>query len=135
MITLPSTLRAARHVEGRVLLYADVMTQSLQRALTLSRDRRRRQQAYNEAHGITPRSVQRPIEESLVVKEDPVNGIQLVAGDKDLGAVLADLESEMLAASDRYEFERAAHLRDQIATLRGEKPAGAGRPRRRRGGR
>ncbi|MFZ9201552.1 MAG: excinuclease ABC subunit UvrB [Opitutales bacterium] len=127
--------RAARHVEGRVLLYADVMTQSLQRALTLSRDRRRRQQAYNEAHGITPTSVQRPIEASLVVKEDPVNGIQLVAGDKDLGAVLADLEAEMLAASDRYEFERAAHLRDQIATLRGEKPAGAGRPRRRRGGR
>ena len=125
--------RAARHVEGRVILYADVMTKSLTRAMTISSDRRKRQDVYNKKHGITPKSVQRPIEESLVVKDDTTGDIALLKGDKDLQAVLSDLETEMLAASDRYEFERAAHLRDQIATLRGEKPAGVGRPKRRRG--
>ena len=127
--------RAARHVEGRVILYADVMTKSLTRAMTISGDRRKKQDAYNKKHGITPKSVQRPIEESLVVKDDATGDITLVKGDQDLQAVLSDLETEMLAASDRYEFERAAHLRDQIATLRGEKPAGMGRSKRRRGGR
>jgi excinuclease ABC subunit B len=127
--------RAARHVEGRVILYADVMTKSLTRAMTISGDRRKKQDAYNKKHGITPKSVQRPIEESLVVKDDATGDITLVKGDQDLQAVLSDLEAEMLAASDRYEFERAAHLRDQIATLRGEKPAGVGRSKRRRGGR
>jgi excinuclease ABC subunit B len=127
--------RAARHVEGRVILYADVMTKSLTRAMTISGDRRKKQDAYNKKHGITPKSVQRPIEESLVVKDDATGDITLVKGDQDLQAVLSDLETEMLAASDRYEFERAAHLRDQIATLRGEKPAGVGRSKRRRGGR
>ncbi len=127
--------RAARHVEGRVILYADVMTKSLTRAMTISGDRRKRQDTYNKKHGITPKSVQRPIEESLVVKDDATGDITLVKGDKDLQAVLSDLETEMLAASDRYEFERAAHLRDQISTLRGEKPAGVGRTKRRRGGR
>jgi len=127
--------RAARHVEGRVILYADVMTKSLTRAMTISGDRRKKQDAYNKKHGITPKSVQRPIEDSLVVKDDATGDITLVKGDQDLQAVLSDLETEMLAASDRYEFERAAHLRDQIATLRGEKPAGVGRSKRRRGGR
>jgi len=127
--------RAARHVEGRVILYADVMTKSLTRAMTISSDRRKRQDAYNIKNGITPKSVQRPIEDSLVVKDDGTADITLLKGDKDLQAVLSDLETEMLAASDRYEFERAAHLRDQIATLRGEKPAGASRSKRRRGGR
>ena len=127
--------RAARHVEGRVILYADVMTKSLTRAMTISGDRRKKQDAYNKKHGITPKSVQRPIEESLVVKDDATGDITMVKGDQDLQAVLSDLETEMLAASDRYEFERAAHLRDQIATLRGEKPAGVGRSKRRRGGR
>jgi excinuclease ABC subunit B len=127
--------RAARHIDGRVILYADVMTKSLTRAMTISSDRRKRQDAYNIKNGITPKSVQRPIEDSLVVKDDGTADITMLKGDKDLQAVLSDLETEMLAASDRYEFERAAHLRDQIATLRGEKPAGVGRSKRRRGGR
>jgi excinuclease ABC subunit B len=127
--------RAARHIEGRVILYADVMTKSLTRAMTISGDRRKKQDAYNKKHGITPKSVQRPIEDSLVVKDDAATNITMLKGDQDLQAVLSDLETEMLAASDRYEFERAAHLRDQIATLRGEKPAGVGRSKRRRGGR
>jgi excinuclease ABC subunit B len=127
--------RAARHIEGRVILYADVMTKSLTRAMTISGDRRKKQDAYNKKHGITPKSVQRPIEDSLVVKDDAATNITMLKGDQDLQAVLSDLETEMLAASDRYEFERAAHLRDQIATLRGEKPASVGRSKRRRGGR
>jgi len=122
--------RAARHLEGRVLLYADVRTRSLERALAVCADRRRRQAEHNARHGITPRSVARALEASLVEPaEDPVTG---PAGDRDLASTLAVLEEEMLAAADRHEFERAAHLRDQISLLRGERPQGGGRAGRRR---
>jgi len=122
--------RAARHVEGRVLLYADVRTRSLERALAVCAERRRRQAEHNARHGITPRSVARALEASLAPPApDPVVG---PTGDRDLAAVLREMEDAMLAAADRHEFERAAHLRDQIAALRGEPPRGAGRPGRRR---
>ena len=122
--------RAARHVEGRVLLYADVRTRSLERALATCAERRRRQAEHNARHGITPRSVERPIEASLAPAADPVTGAS--AGDRDTASVVAEVEAEMLAAADRLEFERAAHLRDQLAALKGEKPRGGGRAGRRR---
>jgi len=122
--------RAARHLEGRVLLYADVRTRSLERALAVCADRRRRQAAHNALHGITPRSVARALEASLVEPViDPVIG---TSGDRDLTSVLSELEDEMLAAADRHEFERAAHLRDQLSVLRGEKPKAGSRGGRRR---
>ena len=122
--------RAARHEEGRVLLYADVRTRSLERALATCAERRRRQGEHNARHGITPRTASRPIEAGLAPAEDPVTG--QAPSDQDSAAVLAELEQEMLEAADRLQFERAAHLRDQIAALRGERPKGPGRPRRRR---
>jgi excinuclease ABC subunit B len=124
--------RAARHVEGRVLLYADVMTRSLTRALTVCRDRRKRQEAHNAKHGITPRSVTRRIEESLV-EADAGEALAVGEGsaDRDVAAVLADMEREMLAAADELQFEKAAALRDQIEALRTGKPAAPGRRRRR----
>lgn len=125
--------RAARHERGRVILYADQMTESLRRTLEVIGSRREKQLSYNEEHGITPRSVVRGIQESLHVygkqrEEDPVlvkEGIE----DEDLQAVLAELEEEMLEASRQLEFERAAILRDQIEALKEGKPVAPARSR------
>jgi excinuclease ABC subunit B len=125
--------RAARHVDGKVLLYADVMTKSLTRALTICGDRRKRQQAYNEKHGITPKSTVRAIEESLVDEEEALLAVAEGTDDRDVARVLADLETEMLEAADELQFEKAAMLRDQIEALRTGKPAPA--KQRRKGGR
>lgn len=114
--------RAARHENGRVILYADVMTQSLARAIAICQLRRERQMAYNAEHGITPRGVRRAVQASLLPPPDDDAGKLLMAaegaGDEDVAAVLAELEEEMLAAADRLEFEKAALLRDQIALLK-----------------
>ena len=114
--------RAARHENGRVILYADVMTQSLARAIAISRLRRERQMEYNAAHGITPRGVRRAVQESLLPPPEDDAGTALMAAegakDEDVAAVLAELEEEMLAAADRLEFEKAALLRDQISLLK-----------------
>ena len=116
--------RAARHAEGKVLLYADVMTKSLTRALTICRDRRKRQEAYNTKHGITPKSTHRKIEESLVdLTAEETLAVAEGTEDRDIAQVLADLETEMLAAADELQFEKAATLRDQIEALRTGKPA------------
>jgi excinuclease ABC subunit B len=125
--------RAARHAEGKVLLYADVMTKSLARALTICGDRRKRQEAYNAKHGITPQSTRRRIEESLVETEAE-DALAVAEGtpDRDIARVLADMEAEMLAAADDLQFERAATLRDQIEALRTGKPASPKRGRGRR---
>lgn len=122
--------RAARHIEGRVILYADVRTRSLERALATCSERRRKQAAHNLLHGITPRSVTRALEASLAPPEDPVTHQK--PSDLDTASVLADLEQQMLEAADRLEFERAAHLRDQVAALKGEAPRSRGRGGRRR---
>ncbi|MDR2512796.1 MAG: excinuclease ABC subunit UvrB [Puniceicoccales bacterium] len=117
--------RAARHERGRVLLYADVRTDSLIRALAVCALRRERQIAYNTEHGITPRSVIRPVQASLL-SEDLENQPFLLAegaGNIDTAQVLAELEADMLKAADALEFERAALLRDQISILKGEKKA------------
>ncbi len=124
--------RAARHVDGKVLLYADVMTKSLTRALTICGDRRKRQQAYNVKHGITPKSTVRAIEESLVDEEEALLAVAEGTDDRDVARVLADLETEMLEAADELQFEKAAMLRDQIEALRTGKPAPA--KQRRKGG-
>ncbi len=121
--------RAARHVQGRVILYADVMTNSLQRAIAISTYRRERQLAYNAAHGITPRGTQRGLQSSLHSYEESVPDPVSVAeahGDREVAAVLAELEQEMLEAAGKLEFERAAIIRDQIDAL---KEGRAGKPR------
>ena len=125
--------RAARHVQGRVILYADVMTDSLKRAIAVSSYRREKQLAYNAAHGITPRGTQRGLQSSLHAYQESVPDPVSVAeahGDREVAAVLAELEQEMLDAAGKLEFERAAILRDQIDALkegRAGKPAPARR--------
>jgi excinuclease ABC subunit B len=117
--------RAARNVEGRVILYADTMTESLRFALEETERRRTKQSAWNAAHGITPQSVKKHIGEVLgsVFEQDyvtvaPVKDSRVsdFVG-KDLKTAIADLEKRMRGAAADLEFEEAARLRDEIKRL------------------
>jgi excinuclease ABC subunit B len=118
--------RAARNAEGRVVLYADVMTDSLTRALDETARRRAKQIAWNEAHGITPQTIRRDIADVLqsVYEQDYVT-VEAVEGEgnaaefvgKDLRATIAELEKRMRAAAADLEFEDAGRLRDEIKRL------------------
>ncbi|WP_415907519.1 excinuclease ABC subunit UvrB [Oleiharenicola sp. Vm1] len=113
--------RAARHEKGRVIFYADVQTDSIRRTIEETRRRREKQMAYNLAHGITPRSVKRAAQASLHVYDGTGadrNAAAVAEDIDDVAAVIAELEDEMQEAANRLEFERAALLRDQIATLK-----------------
>jgi excinuclease ABC subunit B len=123
--------RAARHLHGEVILYADVQTDSMKRFLAVSKYRREKQLAYNAAHGITPRSVSRAVEESLSSqKEERATAEAMLneaAGDFDVTETIRELEAQMIEASNNLEFEKAALCRDQINELKrmagGEAPA------------
>jgi excinuclease ABC subunit B len=124
--------RAARHVGGQCVLFCDNVTDSIQRLIDVTEYRRSRQIEHNEEHGITPQSVKRAVQQSLQTHERTVAGADhlnasLVAEDEetyDKVRVIAEMEEEMREASSRLEFERAAHLRDQIAALKnGKEPA------------
>jgi excinuclease ABC subunit B len=114
--------RAARHLNGEVILYADVMTQSIQKFLAVSEYRRNRQMAYNQEHNITPRSVSRAVEESLSSyrqTSEKAHAVLNEAGvDIDLNQTIRELEEEMLTAANNLEFEKAALLRDQVRELK-----------------
>jgi len=114
--------RAARHLNGEVILYADVMTDSIKRFLAVTEYRRKRQVAYNTEHNITPRSVSRAVEESLAVyqstRKEASSVLKDAGMDVDLTETINELESEMLAAANNLEFEKAALLRDQIKELK-----------------
>jgi excinuclease ABC subunit B len=114
--------RAARHLNGEVILYADVMTQSIQKFLAVTDYRRKRQLAYNQEHNITPRSVSRAVEESLSSHKQTANQahafLNETGGDIDLNETIGELEQEMLGAANNLEFEKAALLRDQIRELK-----------------
>jgi excinuclease ABC subunit B len=114
--------RAARHLNGEVILYADIMTQSIQKFLAVSDYRRKKQLEYNQEHNITPRSVSRAVEESLSQYRQTTEQAHAVlneAGvDIDLTETIRELESEMLTAANNLEFEKAALLRDQVRELK-----------------
>ncbi len=114
--------RAARHLNGLVILYADKITDSIKQLISISKARREKQLAYNKEHGITPRSVVRAVQESL---GNVLKGRQLAANvigeggaDMDVTQVLQELENEMLSASASMHYEKAALLRDQIMELK-----------------
>jgi excinuclease ABC subunit B len=112
--------RAARHLNGEVILYADVMTQSIKKFLATCEYRRQKQLAYNQEHNITPRSVQRAVEESLSSQKETVamTVINDAGGSFDVTETIREIEEEMLTAANNLEFEKAALLRDQIRELK-----------------
>jgi excinuclease ABC subunit B len=116
--------RAARHVDGRVMMYADTMTESMRKAIEETNRRRRIQMSYNEEHGIQPEGIRKAIrdltdrvrkvtEERAVYRTGPIPKDEIVR-------LIKDLESQMKKAAQNLEFERAALLRDQIVDLRRE---------------
>jgi excinuclease ABC subunit B len=119
--------RCARNLNGRAILYADTMTDSMKRAIGETDRRRAIQVAYNEANGITPESIVRPLEMSLasIIEADytdlagaEVEGMPEFKSQEELDAYIAKLENEMREAAKRFEFEQAAKLRDTIRELR-----------------
>jgi excinuclease ABC subunit B len=113
--------RAARHEKGRVIFYANQITESIRRTVEAVNYRREKQLAYNREHGITPRSVKRAAQASLHVYDgsgDRAAEAVLAEAVDDVAAVMAELEEEMQEAAGRLEFERAALLRDQINALK-----------------
>ena len=114
--------RAARHINGEVVLFADTVTQSMEALMSISDYRRTKQMEYNEKHGITPQTVRRAVQESLHTilrgREIAASVIQEAGGDFNLTELLRELEDEMQHASANLEFERAALLRDQIMEVK-----------------
>jgi excinuclease ABC subunit B len=114
--------RAARHVNGEVVLFADQVTQSMEALISISEYRRTKQVEYNEKHGITPQTVRRAVQESLHTilrgREIAASVIQEAGGDFNITELLRELEEEMQEASANLEFERAALLRDQIMEVK-----------------
>jgi excinuclease ABC subunit B len=114
--------RAARHVNGEVVLFADQVTQSMQALISISEYRRAKQMEYNEKHGITPQTVRRAVQESLHTifrgREIEASVIREAGGDFNLTELLRELEEQMQEASANLEFERAALLRDQIMEVK-----------------
>jgi excinuclease ABC subunit B len=119
--------RAARHVEGAVIMYADTVTRSMQKAIDETNRRRTRQIAYNESHHITPRGIQKDVR-TLSERIKAMSGAETdgkavsvaLAGipKEDALRLIKDLESQMRTAAKQLEFEKAAQLRDQIIELR-----------------
>ncbi len=114
--------RAARHINGEVVLFADQMTKSMAALISISEYRRTKQVEYNEKHGITPQTVRRAVQESLHTllkgREIASSVINDAGGNFDLTELLRELEDEMQTASANLEFERAALLRDQIKEVK-----------------
>jgi excinuclease ABC subunit B len=128
--------RAARHLEGRAILYADVMTDSMKRAIDETTRRRITQLKYNEDNGITPQSIIKPIDMSLIaiaegdyitIPVEPEESAEDLTPDQ-REKYIADLELRMRDAARKFEFEKAAQLRDKIKDLRTKDIAGIGIP-------
>jgi excinuclease ABC subunit B len=119
--------RAARHLEGKAILYADRITDSMRRAMDETDRRRTIQRAYNEEHGITPQSIVSHVDMGLAqilkaeygeVSEEETAGIPEFASQAELEAYIEKLETQMREAAKKFEFEQAARLRDTIKELR-----------------
>lgn len=119
--------RAARHVEGHVIMYADRITGSMQRAISETQRRRKTQEAYNKAHNITPQTIIKAIRESRLAGKkleeqnaSPNLDINLIPKEE-IPYLLKDLEQQMEIAAQNLQFEKAAALRDQIKLVKGDR--------------
>jgi excinuclease ABC subunit B len=127
--------RAARNLNGRVILYADTVTDSMRRALEETGRRRAKQLEFNREHGIVPESVRKSVDEvlratsvadAIGTADEDVGALVGAAEAEDAQALIARLEAEMLEAARRLEFERAASLRDRVEEVRSTLAAAAG---------
>lgn len=114
--------RAARNADGRVIMYADSMTDSMMRAITETNRRRALQQEYNRVNGITPETVRNAIREVLEITKAAEASSPTALTEDERAALMRQIEDQMLTAAKALEFEKAAKLRDQLLTLRGEPP-------------
>ena len=117
--------RAARNANGRVIMYADNITRSMRKAIDETNRRREIQMAYNEEHGITPQTIIKDIRDSISAKKEVANDEEILEleetaniNDDNIEEHLAELEQQMFAAAEKFEFEQAAKLRDTIAELK-----------------
>ena len=113
--------RAARNVDGRVIMYADAITDSMMRAIQETNRRRALQQAYNEEHHITPQTVRSAIRELMEVTRAVDEQADGKMDEEERQMAIERLEERMLAAANNLDFEKAAKLRDQMLELKGEK--------------
>lgn len=116
--------RAARNANGRVIMYADRVTDSMQRAISETERRRSIQIAYNEKHGIVPKTIQKGVRDSIEatkiaeeVESYDVNDVRNLKDETEISQAIIVLKSEMMAAAENLEFEKAAELRDKIMIL------------------
>ena len=113
--------RAARNVDGRVIMYADAVTDSMRRAIDETNRRREIQAHFNEEHGIKPESVRAAIKEIMNVSREADKGANGKLSDEEKQLAIDSLEERMLAAAADLDFEKAAKLRDELLELKGEK--------------
>ena len=125
--------RAARNAQGRVLMYADVLTDSMARAINETNRRRAIQEAYNKEHGITPQSVQNAVRALLEITDKAEEDPRSQAMDEQERAMLMQqLEDQMLDAANSLDFEKAAKLRDQLFEMKGQAPVDKPQPTRKK---
>ena len=118
--------RAARHIRGKAVLYADRMTDSMTRAIDETNRRRQVQRQYNEANGITPASITKPVDMSLaqIVDADylpipaELDDVELPESPEEMAKLIEGLKASMKDAAQKFEFEKAAKLRDRIKELK-----------------
>jgi len=114
--------RAARNINGQVIMYVDEMTDSVKNATAITSKRRKIQIKYNEKHGIVPKTTKRALKDKKVTEDLDIEGTDISKIPKDeLRLLISDLENDMKESAAKLDFERAASLRDQIATLKGLK--------------
>ena len=125
--------RAARNADGRVLMYADVLTDSMAYAINETNRRRAIQEAYNEEHGITPQSVKNAVRALLEITDKAEDDARRYGmTDAEMQDLMKQLEDQMLAAAGDLDFEKAAKLRDKLFELKGNKPVDKPQPQHRR---
>ncbi len=124
--------RAARNAEGRVIMYADGMTDSLMRPIGETTPRRAIQEAYNEAHGITPESVKNAVRALLEITDKAEEKASGAMDEEERAALIQQLEDQMLDAAGSLDFEKAAKLRDKLFEIKGQQPVNKPQPQRRK---
>jgi len=114
--------RAARHINGQVIMYADTITKSMNRAIEETNRRRKKQLEFNKLHKITPRSIEKAIRDGIETTKKANEVVVDAAGQSEdeyeLDTLIAELQREMESCARNLQFERAAELRDQIKELR-----------------